>query len=46
MEQFERSLEHYSHVKQELIKTAQKLNSSDSEEKGCNEGLPFGIVKS
>ncbi|GLF88707.1 hypothetical protein R51_37530 [Bacillus safensis] len=33
MEQFERSLEHYSHLKQELIKTAQKLNSCDSEEK-------------
>ncbi|TYS33022.1 hypothetical protein [Bacillus pumilus] len=33
MEQFERSLEHYSHLKQEWIKTAQKLNSCNSEEK-------------
>lgn len=33
MEQFERSLKHYSHLKQELIKTAQKLNSCESEEK-------------
>ncbi|MCY7631251.1 hypothetical protein ACTHP2_14925 [Bacillus altitudinis] len=33
MGQFERSLEQYSHLKQELVKTAQKLNSCDSEEK-------------